>query len=149
MDGLYRCKEMKFLIASVVLGYGVQKMVWAFMDWRGLRQYGPNGWPYPLNPSVEAIYGIAAILVSLWLMRRSSMVAMGIAFLAAIAAGVRFWIERWPADPYTDYGEDNFESMFVTLFYIAILLTPIAIFERRWSKLPEKLADQDALSNGG
>ncbi|MDB4465788.1 hypothetical protein N9057_05825 [Akkermansiaceae bacterium] len=129
---------MRNFLASLLLGFAAQQVAWTALDYQGLQQYGEEGWPYELNPFFGGIIAVIALGSGIAALKRRLSFSGPAAIILALSAGIHFWLSRKPANPYTDYGEDNFIRMFLNLIFIGtimMLICSIEFFLRRKSPL--------------
>lgn len=120
---------MRNFIAGILLAFGLQQVAWTILDYDGLKQYGSEGWPYTLNPLVGGIVAVIALVAGLLVIEKKFSVSGAAAIGLAVFSGIYFWMRRQPANPYTDYGEDNFARMFINLILTASVLLVICGIE--------------------
>lgn len=111
-------------IATLVLAFGVQQIAWTILDFEGLRRadYALAHWPYELNPRDGGVLAGFAVLAAILIYEKRWSISGLIGIMAAVAAGVRFWVLRRPAEPYTDYGEDNTVTMILHEFIVGVFM---------------------------
>jgi len=99
---------------------------------------GKDGCPNELNPFFGEIIAVIAFDSGIAALKRRLSFSGSAVVVLALSARVHFWLSRKPANPYTDYGEDNFIRMFLNLIFIGIIMMMICsieFFRQRTSQL--------------
>lgn len=120
---------MTNLLAALALGFGTQQLAWTILDFQGLQQYGEAGWPYDLNPLLGGVLAFVVAFFGVFCLDRHLAVSHWAAIVLSLFVGLHFWFTRHPAEPYRDYGEENFARMFLNLILLVVIMLPIAILE--------------------
>ena len=113
---------MRNFFAGLILSFSFQQVAWTVLDFGGLKQYGAVGWPDRLDPVGGGIVAVIALVVGLFVIDRRPSISRATAIGLAVFSGIHFWLRRRPANPYTDYLEDNVVWMLIHLVLIAAVL---------------------------
>jgi len=118
-------------IATLILAFGAQQIAWTILDFEGLRHpdYSLANWPYELKPGSGGVLAGFAVLVAIFIYEKRWSISGLIGILAAVAAGVRFWVSRKPAEPYTDYGEDNIVTMILNELIVGVFMLVVCAID--------------------
>ncbi len=138
--------EMRNLIAGTILTFACLLLAWSILDFQGLQQYGAEGWPYDLQPITCGIISIVALVLGIAVIEKKPSMSRAITLALSIFAGMHFWISRRPADPYKDYGEDNFFRMIVNWVLVALVLLSVCFVERLFRRKRRQLESTEQSS---
>lgn len=128
-ESLFSLEIMRNFFGGLILAFSFQQAVWTVLDFSGLEQYGSEGWPYTLNPVGGGIVAVVAFVGGLIVVEKRPSISRAMALGLAVFSGYYFWLLRRPADPYMDYGSDNFLQMFTNLILIAAVLVVVCAIE--------------------
>jgi len=120
---------MRNFFAGLILAFSFQLAAWTVLELDGFKQYGSEVWPYTLHPVGGGIVAVVAFVGGLIVVEKRPSISRAMAIGLAVFSGYYFWLLRRPADPYLDYGSDNFEQMFTNLILIAAVLVVVCTIE--------------------
>ncbi len=120
--------------AAVLMTAGAVQFSWGLLDRQGLRQYPDASWPYQLNPAANWIAAAVLLTAGLLCLERRASASRACALGLTVGFGWRFYIQRAPANPYKDYGEDHLAYSFLTLTGVSVAMAAVIFVEAAWNR---------------